>query len=260
VSPPPARRRRLRGASLDSRERFSATASNYRRYRPSYPGALFDWLERAAGLGPRARVADVGCGTGISTRQLAGRGWDVVGVDPNPEMLEQARREGGARYARGEASDTGLPAASFDLVSAAQAYHWFDVPASLVEFRRILRPEGRCAAFWNLRGEGAFMDGYDALLRAHATDYAVLLKPAETIAAIKAQPATADVLENSFANSQRLDRDALFGRAYSSSYVVHGLRDKDGFDRALQELHARHAIGGEVEFPYRCVALLWRIE
>jgi SAM-dependent methyltransferase len=245
--------------SLDSRERFSATALNYRRYRPSYPDALFDWLATEAGLAPGAAVADVGCGTGISTRLLAERGYEVVGIDPNEDMLQQARREGGARYVRGEATATGLADASLELVAAAQAYHWFDVPASLAEFRRILRPGGHCVAFWNLRGEGPFMDAYDALLRAHASEYGVLQKPRQTIAALKARPEVVAVREAEFAHAQRLDRDGLFGRAYSSSYVVHGLVDKHGFDAALRELFDSHASAGAIEFPYRCVALLWRI-
>lgn len=245
---------------VDSRARFSATADNYRRYRPSYPSDLFDWLAAETGLGKGASVADVGCGTGISTRLLAARGYDAVGIDPNQEMLQQARAEGGAvRYVLGEASRTGLPDASVDLATAAQAYHWFDVPASLVEFRRILRPGGACAAFWNLRGAGLFIDGYDALLRAHASEYDVLQKPRETIAAIKARSEVRDVREAEFAHSQWLDRDGLFGRAYSSSCVVHGLSDKHGFDRRLSELFARHATGGTIEFPYRCVAVLWKL-
>jgi SAM-dependent methyltransferase len=205
-----------------------------------------------------ARVADVGCGTGISTRLLALRGYDVVGLDPNQEMLSEARREGGARYLRGEAAATGLPAASVDLVTAAQAFHWFDVGTALREFRRVLAPGGACAAFWNLRGQGPFMDAYDALLRAHATEYEVLLKPRQTIAALRARPEVADARLAEFPNAQRLDRDGLFGRAYSSSYVVHGLRDREGFDRSLERLFSRHAVSGEVEFPYVCVALLWR--
>lgn len=245
--------------TIDSRERFSATASNYSRYRPSYPPALFDWLAAQARLGPGAVVADVGCGTGIATRLWAARGYAVTGIDPNQEMLAEARREGGARYQRGEATATGLDDASVDLVSAAQAFHWFDVSAALGEFRRVLRPGGACAAFWNLRGAGPLMDEYDALLRAHASEYEVLLKPVQTIAAIRCHAEVSEPRAAEFAHAQRLDRAGLFGRAYSSSYVVHGLRERDRFDRALDALFDRHAVAGTIEFPYACVALLWRL-
>jgi hypothetical protein len=51
----------------------------------------------------------------------------------------------------------------------------------------------------------------------------------------------------------------VFGRAYSSSYVTHGLSDRDGFDRSLGELFERHARDGVIEFPYDCVALLFGV-
>jgi SAM-dependent methyltransferase len=200
----------------------------------------------------------VGCGTGISSRQLASHGFVVVGVEPNEDMLAEARRAGG-EYREGEASATGLASASVDLVTAAQAFHWFDVPASLLEFARILRAGGRCAAFWNLRSEGELMDAYDALLRAHAADYAVLRRPKETLAKLKARPEVHDVREAEFETAQRLDRAGFFGRAYSSSYVVHGLSDKEGFDRALVALFDAHAANDEIVLSYRCVAMSWRI-
>ena len=159
---------------IDSRERFSAAADLYHRYRPSYPDALVDWIERTAGLLPPARVADVGCGTGISTRLIAARGFDVTGIDPNEAMLAHARAAGGARYRRGTATETGLGDRSVDLVTVAQAFHWFDVPAALAEFRRILAGPGWCAAFWNLRAAAPFMDDYDRLLRAQSSQYEVL--------------------------------------------------------------------------------------
>ena len=71
--------------------RFSATADVYDRYRPDYPAAVFDWIVAAAQLQPAARVVDLGCGTGISARQLASRGYRVTGVDPNARMLGYAR-------------------------------------------------------------------------------------------------------------------------------------------------------------------------
>ena len=244
---------------IDPRDRFSDAADLYHRYRPSYPDALLDWIERTTALHPPARVADVGCGTGISSRLLAGRGYDVTGIDPNEPMLVHARAAGGARYLAGTATETGLVPESTDLVTVAQAFHWFDVPAALAEFRRILAVPGWCAAFWNLRRPSPFMDDYDRLLRAHSTEYEVLLKPEPTIQSILQAEGVGDVRQAEFPNRQLLDRKGVFGRAHSSSYVVHGVADPEAFDRALGELFDRHQSGGTVEFPYRTVAVCCRL-
>lgn len=244
---------------LDSRERFSPIADLYQRFRPSYPGQLVDWILGTTRLAPPASVADVGCGTGVSTRLFAERGFDVVGVDPNEAMLASARERGGASYRVGEAAATGLPNGSVDLVIAAQAFHWFDSPAALPEFWRILRPGGWCSAFWNLRGSSPFLDEYDRFLRAHSTEYGVLLKPAAALQSIRDSPGVVDVREAEFAHVQVLDREGLFGRAHSSSYVVHGVDDRDAFDRGLGELFDRYQTGGRVEFRYRTAAICWRL-
>ena len=243
----------------DPLDRFTGLAEVYARGRPSYPDAAVQAVIDRARLGLGSLLVDVGCGTGISSRLLAERGYDVTGVDPNEPMLAHARAAGGARYCVGTAAETGLPEASFDLVSVAQAFHWFDVPAALAEFRRILARPGWCAAFWNLRRSSPFMDDYDALLRAHSSEYEVLLKPEPTIQSILRAEGIVDTREGEFPNRQLLDREGVFGRAYSSSYVVHGIADLPAFDRALGELLDRHQSGGTVEFPYRTVAVCARL-
>jgi hypothetical protein len=244
---------------IDPRERFSAAADLYHRYRPTYPAAVLEWIDEATGLRPPARIADVGCGTGISTRLLAERGFEVTGIDPNEPMLAHARAAGRAQYRRGTATESGLPDGSVDLVTVAQAFHWFDVRAALAEFTRILARPGWCAAFWNLRRSSPFMDDYDALLRAQSSEYEVLLKPEATIQSIVSAKGVADVRQGEFPNRQPLDRDGLFGRAYSSSYVIHGVADPEGFNRALGEVFDRHQSGGTVEFLYRTVAVCFRL-
>jgi ubiquinone/menaquinone biosynthesis C-methylase UbiE len=239
----------------DPRTRFSATVLDYERYRPSYPAALIDWIVEHGSVPPRGRVADIGCGTGITTRLFAQKGLEVLGIDPNAEMLERARKAGGARFLRGEATATGLETGAFDLVTAGQAFHWFQTEPALVEFARILRPGGTCAVFWNTRTSTPFMGAYDGLLSSFSTEYSEIRKPQESAASIRASPRVLNLAERTFPHLQVLDLEGLLGRAHSSSYVVHGIGDRAAFDHALTMLFDLHQVGGRVEFTYACIVL-----
>lgn len=248
-------------STLDSRRRFAAAAEHYDRNRPSYPPALIDWILDTTGKRPPAHVADVGCGTGIATRLFAARGFDTVGIDPSEEMLASARAAaGGPRYVRGEAGATSLPSTGIDLVVAAQCFHWFDTVPTLRELRRILRPDGWCAAFWNLRASTPLMNDYYALIRTHSTEYGVLERQEAAPAALRDAVGIGSCVEVELPNSQTLDRDGLLGRAYSSSCVKHGVADKDAFERALLEMFDRRQRDGRVELAYRTVALCWKAD
>jgi ubiquinone/menaquinone biosynthesis C-methylase UbiE len=244
----------------DPRERFSGAARGYARFRPGYPDTLVDRVLSEAGVKSRDPVADLGCGTGILTRMLAARGLEVVGIDPNRNMLEEARSAGGgAEYRGGDAKSTGLADQSVALVTVAQAFHWFDVDAVLGELRRVLNPQGHVAAIWNIRGENAFMDAYDALLRRFSSEYKVLESWETTLAELKHHARVVDARELRAEHAQRFDLEGLQGRAWSSSYVFRGVEDREGFDEALASLFHGHALDGTIEFPYRCVGLVFRI-
>ncbi|MFO0751366.1 MAG: class I SAM-dependent methyltransferase [Myxococcota bacterium] len=249
-------------------ERFTATAEGYARHRPSYPAELVDWVIATAALPAGAAVVDLGCGTGIATRLFAARGFDVLGVDPNEAMLAEARRaatdadglgsaQASARYQRGEAIASGLADASADLVIAAQAFHWFELAPTMAELRRVLRPGGWACAFWNVRRASPFTTAYEALLKGIG-DYGKTPKPGPTIAAIEAFPGVADLRAFELPASQRLDRPGLSGRARSSSYVAHGVRDEAAFEAALDDLFARFAERGAVSLTYSVTARMWR--
>lgn len=245
---------------VDPKTRFTAAVDDYDAYRPSYPGAMVDWLLETARVPDGGKAADIGCGTGIFTRLLAARGLDVVGIEPNDAMRARAAARGGARYQKGDASATGLPAGSLDLVAAAQAFHWFDLEPSLAEFKRVLIPEGRCAAVWNERtNETPFLKAYEELLLAYSSEYREVSRGLDALAAIKASPRVADWTERELPNSQALDRSAFLGRAHSSSYVVHGVARPAELDAALGALFDRYAASGKVEFLYRTIGACWRI-
>jgi ubiquinone/menaquinone biosynthesis C-methylase UbiE len=216
---------------------------------------------REAGVGPGETVLDLGCGTGILTRVLAERGLRVVGVDPNEDMLAQARVAGtsGIDYRRGDADETGLPDQSVALVTAAQAFHWLDLDGALEEIHRILRPAGHAAALWNIRGEGPFMAAYDALLRRFSSEYRILKSWESTLEQLRRHPRVLSARERWETHAQLFDLEGLRSRAWSSSYIFRGVRDRQGFDTALDRLYEAHARHGLVEFPYRTVGLVFEV-
>jgi SAM-dependent methyltransferase len=137
---------------------FDAWAGEYDRYRPTYPDDLFAFIAQQLELPQTPRVADLGAGTGRASISMASLGWRVTAVEPGGPMLDVLRSravEDGLpiETVQATAEATGLPAASFDLATAAQAFHWFDKAAALIEIARIVRPGGGLALFWNVRDE-----------------------------------------------------------------------------------------------------------
>lgn len=130
---------------------FDSAAALYAAARPGYPPALFDAVEELAGRPlAGARVADVGAGTGIATAPLHDRGAEVVAVEPGDGMAAEFRRANpGIPLVRGDGDRLPLATGAFDLLTYAQAWHWTDPARSVPEARRVLRPGGALAIWWN---------------------------------------------------------------------------------------------------------------
>ena len=112
----------------DPTERFSDRAENYAKYRPGYPDEMLQYFRDL--VTPPATVADIGSGTGILTRQLLNSGYELYAVEPNEAMRREAERtlsgHPGFRSMDGTAEATTLADRSVDLITCAQAFHWFD--------------------------------------------------------------------------------------------------------------------------------------
>ena len=127
---------------------FGRTSQDYRAHRAGFPPETFERLERF-GIGlPGQRIADLGTGTGAVALALAARGPGVVGVDAAAEQIAQARAIAAERgcdveFVVASAEETGLGAATFDIVIAGQCWHWFDREGAAAEARRLLRPDGK---------------------------------------------------------------------------------------------------------------------
>src|SRR5436190_13208524 len=124
-------------------EAFGAAASDYERARPSYPPQAIETLKADAGIGPGRRVCDLAAGTGKLTRLLVATGADVVAVEPVPGMREQLSEVlPEIEVLDGTAEAIPLDDGSLDVVTVAQAFHWFNFDEALAEIRRVLRPGG----------------------------------------------------------------------------------------------------------------------
>ena len=125
-------------------------ADLYDANRPAPPAALLDLLCRVADVERPRLVVDVGCGTGLSTRVWASRADEVIGLEPNPEMLARAVKATDApnvRYDEAYSGATGLEDGCADIVTCSQSLHWMEPTETFAEAARILRPGGVFAAY-----------------------------------------------------------------------------------------------------------------
>ena len=237
-------------------QRFSSRVEDYVRYRPGYPNQVIELLTQECALTPDSIIADIASGTGIFTRLLLENGNRVLGVEPNPEM-RAAGEEFLAAYPKfssvaGTAEATTLPAASIDLVTAAQAAHWFDRPKTRREFIRILKPDGWTVLIWNERKtDGSpFLRDYEHLLLNYGTDYGEV-RHERTTAEIADFFAPSPFHSRTFATAQELDYAALEGRLMSSSYTPQRGNPKyQPMLARLREIFDAHQRNGRVSLEY----------
>ncbi|MFO1250052.1 MAG: class I SAM-dependent methyltransferase [Inhella sp.] len=238
---------------------FATKVADYQAARPDYPAGLFDWL--AGQLPGPLRVLDLGAGTGLFTQSLLAQGWEVLAVEPDAAMRAACDARLGAhpryRSAAGQAEALPADAADFDLITAAQAFHWFDVGPAHREFARVLRPGGRVALVWNDRvAESALNRELDALL----AEFGGSGRAAQTADDDRARAHEflgAGLQQWTGPHSHSLDLAGLQALVFSRSYMP--ARDSaagQALVPLLAALFSRHAANGRVELPYRTVCLL----
>ena len=166
---------------MNNRSLFTSKSDDYFRFRPSYPDAAIDWLrERCLG----EDVVDIGAGTGIFTKEILKRFRNVSAVEPNGDMREKFKEFLPDIFcASTSAEETGAADHSVDLITAAQAFHWFDEEKFKKEAMRILRPGGKVAIIWNTSLDNDFTSERNCICRKYCPrfqrGYAGKRSPAE---------------------------------------------------------------------------------
>ena len=152
------------------KSRFSNRVENYVKYRPDYPKEIIKFLSDTIGLAKGHIIADIGSGTGISSKIFLDNENKIYGIEPNAEM-----RVAGENYLsdytnfhsiQASSEDTKLESESIDMIISGQAFHWFEPEATKKEFLRILKPDGYVVIFSNRRkpSNSQFMSDYTELI------------------------------------------------------------------------------------------------
>ena len=242
---------------IDSKKRFSDRVEDYVKYRPSYPKEIIIFIEKEGILTKSSIIADVGSGTGLLTQLFLQHGNKVYGVEPNQEM-RNAGEEFLKQYPNfisvaGSSEETTLSDHSVDVITAGQAYHWFDKEKTKKEFSRILKPSAKSniILIWNTRTENSsFNKELEKFIKKFSTDY-------EKVSHTEDQQKKESILfgvrfnKKIFDNSQKLDHDGLLGRLLSASYM---LKKEDPkypvFEKELKELFNKYQKNGHVIIEY----------
>ncbi|MGI8624692.1 MAG: class I SAM-dependent methyltransferase [Solirubrobacteraceae bacterium] len=238
--------------------RFSgAAAAAYDAGRAAYVPEVLAAMELPAAP---ARVLDLAAGTGLLSRALLAAGYQVVAVEPDPDMASRGPAE--AERVSGTAEATGIADSSVDAVVVGDAWHWVDPPAAAAEVHRVLRPRGRLALVWRgsiPKERPAGLLAYYALLHgARGLDHPAFAsergrwEDGRGRGALAAHPGFAPLLHAEVRFGHRTDAEGLLAEAASASYV-NTMDEREAFLADLRD--ALHDVG-PLTIPY--AAEVWR--
>ncbi|MEA4811410.1 MAG: GrpB family protein [Anaerolineaceae bacterium] len=234
----------------DNSQKFSGRAASYAKARPGYAPALLTWLKESYCLEPGKTVADLGSGTGILTLELLRTGATIYAVEPNAEMRSIAEQNlsGFPHFisVHSSAEASSLPEHAFDLICAAEAFHWFDSTRFAKEAHRILKFDGQVALIWNMKDESTpFVQDYAALLNQFCPNFkgfggGILARLDEIRLFFEGEP---EVHRFDHPITKNLN-NFLTGVASSSYALLQGDPQFNEFHHALKALFARYAQNG----------------
>lgn len=233
-------------------DKFTGKAELYAKYRPSYPAELIDWLYEKSGTDT---VADIGAGTGIFTRCLAQKPWKITAVEPNSDMFEQlkANAEKNINIVNASAENTGIVDNSIGLITAAQAFHWFDEDKFKAECKRILTDKGALAIIWN----STIPHPLENELNELCMKYCGMCRAGKNRVDNNNDDYLLSYIPNcnyyKFDNAEHIDKSRFVGEVLSRSYApLENDKCYNNFQNELCELFDKHCID---ENGIKCVVI-----
>ena len=225
---------------------FTGKATVYDKARPGYAPAALDYIMGL--VGENAVIADIGAGTGKFTSALAARGCEVIAVEPDADMRSKLPALPNLRVVDGTAEATGLPDASVDAVTCAQAFHWFDGEKFKAECLRILKPGGRIFVVYNIPREGHAENRPNPELDWHPHKY----DPDRW----KRNDAAMLAFFGEAMRREAFDNPVVFDREHHKAYMLShsdsprpGDEEYDRFVESIAAIFERRSVDGKVLLP-----------
>lgn len=245
-------------------EIFGAKVIDYNASRPDYPAPLFEALRTHGRLAPSATVVDLGAGTGLLTRGLLQSGATVVAVEPNAPMRRACDHllasQANYRSVDGSAESIPVATASADLITAAQAFHWFEIERARAECLRVLRPAGQVALIWNDRLLGDPLHvALDEVFAEYGGAKRSALLAHEDRSDVPKFFGAAVVREFAWPHAHNLSEAGLLSLVFSRSYMPE--RNTEAGQRAAArvcDIFRTAAVDNEVAVRYTTVAVIGR--
>ena len=243
----------------DPKKRFSTRVENYIKYRPNYPREIISFLKEKQILLIDSVIADIGSGTGILSEVFLKEGNQVYGIEPNIDMRKagetQLSQYSNFVSVEGSAENTSLNSSSVEIITAGQAFHWFNLEKTRIEFLRILKPKGWVLLIWNRREKmnNEFLKEYEKFLLKYGTDYKAIEKSKLDFDKFfgESEP-DRKYKYKKFDNYQIFDYDGLEGRLLSTSYIpLDGHPTFNDMMIDLKKLYEKYQQNGLIKFDYK---------
>ncbi|WP_160687741.1 class I SAM-dependent methyltransferase [Clostridium sp. C2-6-12] len=248
-------------------ERYSNKTEDYDKYRPSFPAEIMKFLYSNNIINDNSVIADIGSGTGRFTRLLLEKGNTVYGVEQNNEMRAKAE-ELLSQFSNfisiaGSAEKTGLEDNCFDLITVAQAFHWFNKEKCLLEFKRIIKDNGKVFIVWDdfVGDYNDFSTEYRNVLSKYRND-----KPENNGRKLSRDEMVYDFFRDnkyetlSFTHELYQNFDGIKGGALSASFTPKP--DEENYDQfilELQNVFEKYQTAGKVCTAFRSMCYLGEI-
>jgi ubiquinone/menaquinone biosynthesis C-methylase UbiE len=239
---------------------FNTCATEYHKFRPDYPMALFKLLIERFKLSSNSLIADVGCGTARASIPFAEQNIKVIGLDPSLEMLQLGQKSCQSLglptfFIQSSAEEIPLSDKTLDFINCAQAFHWFNPEKAFNEFKRILKPTGGFALYWNNRDQltAPYLVKVEELITKYNPKYKGGYQSQDWEKIIKDSKLFTHIEFCSFSHSESLSIDDFIGLSRSFSYVRNVLNDKEMslFTSELQDLLIKNSINNQLQLPYQ---------